>query len=82
MYTGRVCPYCARAKALLTKKGVEFTEEMVDLDPNGRQKLVDLTGRRTVPQIIVDGNPIGGWDDLAALDQAGELDALLGVAGS
>lgn len=80
MYTGRVCPYCSRAKALLAKKGVEYREEMVDLDPSGRQKLVELTGRRTVPQILVDGNPIGGWDDLAALDKAGELDALLGIS--
>ncbi|MCB0882505.1 MAG: glutaredoxin 3 [Thermoleophilia bacterium] len=80
MYTGRVCPYCTRAKALLSKKGVEFTEEMVDLDPNGRERLVELTGRRTVPQILIGGTPIGGFDELSALDRSGELDAMLGIS--
>lgn len=80
MYTSRVCPYCTRAKALLTKKGVAFEEQMVDLDPNGREKLVELTGRHTVPQILIDGAPIGGFDELAALDRAGELDAMLGLS--
>lgn len=82
MYTGRVCPYCTRAKAILAKKGVEYREEMVDLDPNGREKLVELTGRRTVPQILIDGEPIGGFDELSALDRSGELDAKLGLASS
>ncbi len=77
VYTGRVCPYCTRAKTLLTKKGVAFEEIMVDLDPDGRQRLVELTGRRTVPQILIDGQVVGGWDELSAADRSGDLDRLL-----
>lgn len=80
MYTSQVCPYCTRAKALLNRKGVPFEEIMIGLDPESRQSLVDLTGRRTVPQILVDGRPIGGFDEIAALDRAGELDGILGLA--
>jgi glutaredoxin 3 len=80
VYTGQVCPYCTRAKALLTKKGVGFEEIMVDLDPDSRQKLAELTGRRTVPQIIIDGHVVGGWDELSAADRSGDLDRLLASA--
>lgn len=80
VYTGRVCPYCTRAKGLLDRKGVAYREEMIDLDPDGRQKLAERTGRRTVPQIIIDGHVVGGWDELSAADRSGELDRLLGTA--
>jgi glutaredoxin 3 len=79
MYTSRTCPYCVRAKALLNAKGVEFDERRVDLTADGRQSLVDLTGRRTVPQILIDDTPVGGFDELAALNRSGELDRLLAV---
>ena len=77
MYTTDYCPYCVRAKALLNAKGVAFEEQRVDLTPEGRQFLIDLTGRRTVPQILIDDTPIGGFDELAALNRSGELDRLI-----
>ena len=80
MYTSSYCPYCTRAKALLDRKGVTYEERTVGLDPEGRQMLVDLTGRWTVPQVLVDDRPLGGWDDIHALDREGRLDAILGLA--
>ncbi len=78
VYTSDACPYCLRAKRLLDQKGAEYNEIHIGLgDYEARQRIAELTGRMTVPQIIVDGNPIGGWDDLAALERAGSLDALL-----
>ena len=77
MYTTPVCPYCIRAKALLAVKGVEFEERPVDLSAEGRQFLIGLSGRRTVPQILINDTPIGGYDELAALNRSGELDQLL-----
>jgi glutaredoxin 3 len=77
MYTTSVCPYCARAKALLNAKGVAFDERLVELSPEGRQFLVDLTGRQTVPQVLIDDAPVGGFDELSALNRSGELDRLL-----
>jgi glutaredoxin 3 len=78
MYTTLFCPFCTRAKSLLKKKGVEFTEIGVDGDPSLRQRMTERSGgARTVPQIFIDGNPIGGSDELAALDGSGELDRLL-----
>lgn len=77
MYTTRVCPFCVRAKALLNAKGIEFEERTVELSPEGRQFLVDLSGRYTVPQILINDTPIGGFDELAALNRSGELDQLL-----
>ena len=78
IYTIPFCPYCARAKALLTRKGVAFEE--IDA-PNGspeRAAAVERSGgRTTVPQIFLDGRPLGGSDDLAALDRAGKLDEML-----
>ena len=77
MYTTRVCPFCARAKALLNAKGIEFEERTVELSPEGRQFLIDLSGRRTVPQILINEAPIGGFEELAALNRSGELDRIL-----
>ncbi len=77
MYTSRVCPFCTRAKALLNAKGIHYEERAVDLTPEGRQFLVDLTGRQTVPQILIDDTAIGGYDELAALNRSGELDRIL-----
>ena len=82
MYTTTVCPYCIRAKQLLQQRGVESIEEIrVDLEPDQRQAMVALTGRRTVPQIFIGDTHVGGCDDLIALDQSGRLQALLGAAG-
>ncbi len=78
MYTTAVCPYCIRAKQLLKQRGVDQIDEVrVDLDPAQRQAMMDLTGRRTVPQIFIGATHVGGCDDLIALDQAGKLTALL-----
>ena len=62
-----------RAKALLKSRGIEFEEINVDRVPGFREQLVEMTGRMTIPQIIIDGTPVGGYDDIAALDRAGEL---------
>ena len=78
MYTTQVCPYCVRAKALLKQRGVAEIEEVrVDLDPEQRQQMMTLTGRRTVPQIFIGDTHVGGCDDLIALDQAGGLMPML-----
>ena len=78
MYTSQVCPYCQRAKALLQQRGVEQIEEIrVDLHPAERDTMVQLTGRRTVPQIFIGDTHVGGCDDLVALDQRGGLLPLL-----
>ena len=80
MYTTQVCPYCQRAKALLKQRGVEQIEEIrVDLHPAERDTMVQLTGRRTVPQIFIGDTHVGGCDDLVALDQRGGLMPLLGA---
>ncbi len=77
MYTTRWCGYCVRAKALLEGKGLEFEEISLDANPTFRQKLFDLTGGWTVPQILIDGKPIGGYTELWRLDKDGRLDELL-----
>ena len=78
MYTSERCPYCTRAKRLLDAKGAAYAEIHIKLnDFDARRRIADLTGQMTVPQILIDGNPIGGWDELSALDRAGKLDALL-----
>jgi glutaredoxin 3 len=78
MYTTAVCPYCIRAKMLLTSKGVTQIKEIrVDQDPSERAKMMELTGMRTVPQIFIGGTHIGGCDDLIALNNGGKLDVLL-----
>jgi glutaredoxin 3 len=79
MYTTQVCPYCVRAKALLRQRGVAEIEEIrIDLDPAERDRMIELTGRRTVPQIFIGSTHVGGCDDLVALDQRGGLMPLLG----
>lgn len=81
MYTTQVCPFCIRAKALLRQRGVaEIDEIRVDLDPAERERMMTLTGRRTVPQIFIGDTHVGGCDDLYALDQRGGLMPLLGAA--
>jgi glutaredoxin 3 len=78
MYTTAVCPYCIRAKQLLKAKGVEQIEEVrIDLDPAQRDHMMQITGRRTVPQIYVGDTHVGGCDDLMALDAQGGLVPLL-----
>ncbi|MGQ9862120.1 MAG: glutaredoxin 3 [Thiobacillaceae bacterium] len=78
MYTTAVCPYCQRAEMLLRRKGVIDLEKIrVDLDPKRREEMVEITGRRTVPQIFIGERHVGGFDDLAELDADGELDSLL-----
>jgi glutaredoxin 3 len=77
MYTTDWCAFCVRAKALLDSKGVDYREVDLDGDPAFRAKLLDLTGNWTVPQILVDGRPIGGYAELRRLDRDGRLDELL-----
>jgi glutaredoxin 3 len=78
MDTTQVCPYCIRAKQLLSARGVAQIEEIrVDLDPAQRDSMIALTGRRTVPQIFIGTTHVGGCDDLVALDQRGGLTPLL-----
>jgi glutaredoxin 3 len=78
MYTTAVCPYCVQAKRLLKSKGVEHIEEIrIDTNPQERATMMDITGRRTVPQIFVGATHVGGCDDLVALDSKGELLPLL-----
>jgi glutaredoxin 3 len=78
MYTTEVCPFCLRAKALLRQRGVAQIDEVrVDLDPAQRVHMMELTGRRTVPQIFIGDTHVGGCDDLMALDQRGALLPLL-----
>lgn len=80
MYTTAVCPYCQRAKTLLKQRGVQEIEEIrIDLDADARDHMVQLTGRRTVPQIFIGATHVGGCDDLIALDRAGGLLPLLGA---
>jgi len=78
MYTTGSCPYCVMAERLLRAKGVAELEKVrVDLEPERRDEMMQRTGRRTVPQIYIGERHVGGYDDLAALDHAGQLDPLL-----
>lgn len=78
IFTTPTCPYCQRAKALLTAKGAAFTETDVSQDPDLRAAMAERAGgRRSVPQIWIGGQHVGGCDDLHALDDEGRLDALL-----
>ncbi len=78
MYSSDHCPYCVRAKDLLARKGVVNLQQIrVDLDAAAKQRMIELTGRRTVPQIFIGDTHVGGCDDLYALEQKGELSALL-----
>lgn len=81
MYTTAVCPYCIRAKQILEARGVAQIEEIrVDEDPRQRRIMMDITGRRTVPQIFIGATHVGGCDDLVALDGQGGLMPLLHAA--
>ena len=81
IYTTAVCPYCVQTKQILKARGVVQLEEIrVDTDPAQRQKMMELTGRRTVPQIFVGQTHVGGCDDLMALDARGGLMPLLNAA--
>ncbi len=80
MYTTMWCPYCARARALLEKKGVDYAEIDIIDEPRRRDEMIRRAGGRTsVPQIFIDGEHIGGCDDMVALDRKGLLDPKLGV---
>ena len=81
MYTTAVCPYCVQAKRVLQAKGVTTIKEIrIDQHPDERMKMMELTGRRTVPQIFIGQTHVGGCDDLMALDSAGGLVPLLQAA--
>lgn len=77
LYSKDNCPYCRLAKDLLSQKNVKFEEIRVDLDAQQLETMVRLSNRRTVPQIFINDQPIGGYDDLAALAKSGKLDDLL-----
>ncbi len=80
MYTAALCGFCSAARKLLQGKGINFTEINVTLNAALRREMINRSGRRTVPQIFIDGQAVGGYDDIAELDRCGELDTLLGVA--
>ncbi|MGD0678862.1 MAG: glutaredoxin 3 [Polyangiaceae bacterium] len=73
IYTTRICPYCVAAKRLLSARAIAYEEVDVTGDDTKRAWLVETTGRRTVPQIFIGSEPVGGFDDLSALDRAGDL---------
>ena len=77
IYTTPICPYCIRAKRLLDAKGAGYTEIDVMSDPGRRSEMMQRSGRRTVPQIFIGAEHVGGSDELYALEQAGRLDAML-----
>ncbi|MFZ0219476.1 MAG: glutaredoxin 3 [Candidatus Aquirickettsiella sp.] len=77
IYTKPDCPYCADAKELFSKKAVKYEEIQVDKDPNKLAEMVELSKRRSVPQIFINNKSIGGFEDLAKLATSGELDILL-----
>lgn len=80
MYCTEICPYCVRAEQLLQRKGVQDIEKIrVDLQPELRDVMIQKTGRRTVPQIYINGEHVGGFDDMAALDREDKLDEMLAI---
>jgi glutaredoxin 3 len=79
VYSTTVCPYCVRAKALLERKGIAYEEKMIDGDRELMREMLTRSKRKTVPQIFIDDYHVGGYDDMAALDSAGELNILLGL---
>jgi len=79
IYSRGTCPYCVAAKRLLASKGQSWTEVDIAALPERRREMIERSGRNTVPQIWIGDRHVGGFDDLAALDQAGELDPLLGT---
>tara|TARA_B110001469_G_scaffold109860_1_gene111294 strand:- start:576 stop:830 length:255 start_codon:yes stop_codon:yes gene_type:complete len=77
VYSTAQCPYCTMAKQLLERKGVNYSEVRVDKDPAKRQEMMTKSRQRTVPQIFINGQSVGGYTDLVALDRAKKLDSLL-----
>ena len=78
VYSKETCPYCVMAKKLLEQKGVKEIQEIrIDLNPEERDRMIEITGRMTVPQIFIGETHVGGFDDLSALNRAGKLDDLL-----
>ena len=80
IYSTGTCPFCVRARNLLEKKGVSFTEIRVDLEPERRPEMEKLSGRTSVPQVFIDDYHVGGFDDLSEMDMDDELDSRLGLA--
>ena len=80
IYTKKSCPYCVMAKQLLESKGVEWTEMDIETEAGRRDEMIQRSGQMTVPQIFIGETHVGGFDDLSALEGAGELDSLLGSA--
>ena len=79
MYTTSMCPYCVRAKMLLQRKGMNWEEKRIDLDHSLAGEMMHRSKRRTVPQIFIDEQHVGGFDDMAELDAMGKLDPMLGL---
>jgi glutaredoxin 3 len=80
MYTSQFCPYCSNAESLLKSKGYEISEKIyVDQDPEVLSKMIEMTGKRTVPQIFINDKYIGGFDELRKLDNTGDLDKVLNI---
>jgi len=79
IYSTNICPYCVRAKALIQRKGFTFIELNIEQDHSLMTDMLERSQRRTVPQIFIDGFHVGGYDDLAAMDAAGDLDPRLGI---
>jgi glutaredoxin 3 len=79
VYTTDHCPYCTSAKTLLAKRSIEYEEVNLARDPDGRAKLSELTGMITFPQIVIGGEPLGGFQELLAADRAGTLSELVTV---
>jgi glutaredoxin 3 len=79
MYTTATCPFCLAARSLLSSKGVTWREVAIDGDLERRDEMMQRSGRRTVPQIFIGDHHVGGFDDLNALQQSGQLDGLLGL---
>lgn len=80
IYTTASCPYCQRAKQLLDAKNVPYTELRIDQNPALKEEMIERSGRRSVPQIFINDQAIGGFDDMAALEKSGKLDPLLNQA--
>jgi len=80
MYTTAICPYCVRAKHLLERKGVDYDEIRIDGDREQMHVMMERSRRHTVPQIFIDDNHVGGFDDMAQLDARGKLDPMLGLS--
>jgi glutaredoxin 3 len=77
VYTTDACPFCSSAKSLLAKRKIEYEEINLARDPDGRAKLSEMTGMITFPQIVIDGEPLGGFQELLAADRAGKLSELI-----